>query len=587
MNIAERGNARWRLYALAAFVVALVAAGLAPATATASENATVDVIVREKAPDTDEAEDLVGALSGTVGDHLAIIGGFVATVPADALATLAADPAVTEVTPNSDLTLLGAGWEDATKLKFNPSTYAGTVNRVADSVLQAPAFWSDGYTGESVDVALIDSGVVPVDGLTYPGKVINGPDLSFESQSNIFRHLDTSGHGTHMAGIIAGRDNGAAISGTSNDFLGVAPGARIVSVKVAGHDGATDVSQVIAAIDWVVQHRNDNGMNIRVLNLSFGTDSTQSYVLDPLAFAVEQAWKAGIVVVVAAGNDGNASALRNPATNPFVIAVGAANHGTTRSKVNDVLEFTNCGTANRHVDVVVPGESITGLRAPGTRADDENPQSVVAGRYMLGSGTSQATAFVAGAAALIVDAAPEATPDQVKELLMTNSADGRFRGEGERCLGAGLPNLEWALHEITHDGLPTAVQTHTPSTGLGSLEAARGSDHIEDGGVVLEGEQDIFGNAWDGAAWSAAAAAGASWSGGQWNGVDWSGLSWSGLSWSGLSWSGLSWSGLSWSGLSWSSKFWSGLSWSGLSWSGLSWSGLSWSGEAWLGLSWK
>ena len=89
--------------------------------------------------------------------------------------------------------------------------------------------------------------------------------------------------------------------------------------QVLGHDGATDVSQVIAAIDWVVQNRNADGLNIRVMNLSFGTDATQSYVLDPLAYAVEQAWNAGIVVVVAAGNDGNAAPLRNPASDPFVI----------------------------------------------------------------------------------------------------------------------------------------------------------------------------------------------------------------------------------------------------------------------------
>ncbi len=94
-------------------------------------------------------------------------------------------------------------------------------------------------------------------------------------------------------------------------------------------NGAVDVSQVIAAIDWVVQHRNDHGLNIRVLNLSFGTDGTQQYTLDPLAYAVQMAWDSGIVVVVAAGNDGNAAALRNPAFNPYVIAVGASDTGGT------------------------------------------------------------------------------------------------------------------------------------------------------------------------------------------------------------------------------------------------------------------
>jgi serine protease AprX len=167
------------------------------------------------------------------------------------------------------------------------------------------------YTGRGIGVALIDSGVVPVEGLSLPGKVIHGPDLSFESQDPTLAHLDTYGHGTHIAGIIAGKDSDVP-AGNENDstrFVGVAPDAHLVSLKVAASDGATDVSQVIAAIDWVVQHRNDPGLAIRVLNLSFGTTSLQPHDLDPLAHAVQNAWHKGIVVVVAAGNDGAASGV--------------------------------------------------------------------------------------------------------------------------------------------------------------------------------------------------------------------------------------------------------------------------------------
>ena len=121
------------------------------------------------------------------------------------------------------------------------------------------------------------------------------------------------------------RNSGRAYAGDTSDFLGVAPDARIVNVKVADESGAVDVSQVLAGIDWVVQHRNDSRLNIRVLNLSFGTNSLQSYILDPLAFAAEIAWKSGIVVVASAGNNGAASnGLSDPAYDPFLIAVGAA-----------------------------------------------------------------------------------------------------------------------------------------------------------------------------------------------------------------------------------------------------------------------
>ncbi|HXJ63060.1 MAG TPA: S8 family serine peptidase, partial [Actinomycetota bacterium] len=169
---------------------------------------------------------------------------------------------------------------------FDPLTDMGSMYNI-DRITGATTYWSNGFTGQGIGVALIDSGVAPVDGLTAPGKVINGPDLSFESQASNLAYLDTFGHGTHMAGIIAGRSGVATSGAYVNDtthFLGMAPDAHIVSVKVADAHGATDVSQVIAAIDWVVQHRNDPGVNIRVLNLSYGTNSRQAYGPDPLGF---------------------------------------------------------------------------------------------------------------------------------------------------------------------------------------------------------------------------------------------------------------------------------------------------------------
>ncbi len=167
-----------------------------------------------------------------------------------------------------------------------------------------------GFTGKGVGVALVDTGVVPVPGLDS-GNVRLGPDLSFESQAGPYRYLDTFGHGTHMAGIIVGND-------PSTGFKGVAPGARLTSVKVGSHDGAVDVSQVIAAVDWVVKHRKDDPANpIRVLNLSYGTDGVQSYQVDPLTHAVENAWRAGIVVVVAAGNRGVARGPQRPRLRPL------------------------------------------------------------------------------------------------------------------------------------------------------------------------------------------------------------------------------------------------------------------------------
>jgi serine protease AprX len=463
-------------------------------------------------------------------------------------------------------------WEDASALVgLPPGQYSGSMEWITNQITGANRFWNAGYDGSGVDVALIDTGVVPVDGLSWPGKIINGPDLSFESQADNLRHLDAYGHGTHLAGIIAGRDD------ADSQFSGMAPGARIVNLKVADSSGAVDVSQVIAAIDWTVQHRHDNDMDIRVITLAYGTDSTQPYQVDPLSDAVERAWEAGIVVVVAAGNDGNSAPLRNPAVDPFVIAVGAAENDS--SQISGIASFSNCGTSNRFVDVVAPGRSILSLRSPGSYADQQYPQAATPGGYFLGSGTSQAAAVVAGGVALLLDQRPELNPDQVKGLLMDNADN--IQGADFTCQGAGSLNLQ-AIEKAHTPKASSVDQTFEVSDGTGSLEAARGTNHVYDKGIALEGDFDIMSSPWTGYCTSdGATCVETLWDGGNFNGASWSGASWSGASWSGASWSGASWSGASWSGASWSSKSWSGASWSGASWSSAFSSESNWSGSSW------
>ena len=501
------------------------------------------------------------SLLGGVGG---LLGGVVGTV------TGVVDGTVGVVTTALDTTtglLGGADWG------YAPSQ---TSMSQVDDAVGADTMWNRGYTGKGVGVALIDTGVVPVQGLTS-GNVVNGPDLSFDSQSPS-PDLDGFGHGTHMAGIIAGND------GTRSGFKGVAPGATLVSVRVGASDGSADVSQVIAGIDWVVQHRDDPGMNIRVLNLSFGTDGTQDPALDPLTHAVENAWRHGIVVVVSGGNRGSTQpSLDNPARDPYVISVGADDlAGTTSTSLDDsVPDFSSRGSSVRQVDVVAPGQSIVSLRNPGSVVDTEYPAAVVNTRFFKGSGTSQATAVVSGAAALLLQQRPSLTPDDVKRLLMTTAqplpmADAAGRGAG--------------LIDVAAAGLaprPYYVQRGTVSTGLGTLEGARGDSHVGDDGVDLVGEQDIFGKPWVPSVWAPLSAAGDAWDGGSWNGADWAGTCWCGTSWAAATWSSRSWSSRSWSGIDWSSRSWSSRSWSSRSWSGDAWDSRSWSSRSWSGSTWS
>jgi serine protease AprX len=366
--------------------------------------------------------------------------------------------------------------------------------------------------------------------------------------------------------------------------MGFAPDARIVSVKVADAHGATDVSQVLAGIDWVVQHAHDPGMNIRVLNLSFGTDASQSYTVDPLAYAAEVAWRAGILVVTSAGNSGAANGrLTLPAVDPFVLAVGADDTKSTASQTDDSIpSFSSLGDGTRDPDVVMPGVHMQSLRVQGSYVDAQYASTgALNDRFMRGSGTSEAAAAASGSVALLMSQFPNATPDQLKALVMTTASV--LPHANAQAQGAGLLNLRNATGKK-----PTATtQSFLRSSGTGSLDASRGSSHLEINGVVLSGEQDVFGSTVDTSALASLESGGTSWSGGAWNGVRWSGDDWSGIRWSGAAWSGCDWAGVRWSSDTWSNGNWDGVRWSGTTWSSTTWDGLRWSGMRWSNDSWS
>ena len=418
-------------------------------------------------------------LGATVTRHLGIIHGFAARVPTAAIGVLAGLPGVSSVTPDRAMTPLSV----VPSLGYDPAD-AGSSSSLTQLV-GAQAAWAGGYTGAGVDVAVIDTGIAKVPGLEVAGKVIDGPDLSFDATGSLNPGVDGFGHGTMMASIIAGRDatatasatgcttclNGSGYSDTTK-FVGVAPEARLINVKVGAADGACDVSQVIAAIDWVAQHAHDPGINIKVLNLSFGTNSTQAYTVDPLAQAAEQAWKHGIVVVAAGGNDGaSVTNLADPAYDPYVLAVGGLDTVNTLVKSDDmVAAFAQHGTAARPVDVVAPATHLLGLRVPGSFVDTLPTNSGKVGtRFQRGSGTSEAAAAVSGVAALIAQKYPTATPDTIKALIKANAAWFGKPTVSNVTRGTGLVDAGKALSAL----LSVSLQTATASTGSGTLDGSR------------------------------------------------------------------------------------------------------------------
>src|SRR5438876_324898 len=294
-------------------------------------------------------------------------------------------------------------------------------------VVNADQVWQQGTTGGGVTVAVLDSGVAPDADLIEPENRILA-SVNFADQRLA---SDPGGHGTHIAGIIAG--NGSRSGG---EFVGIAPQANVVDVRVLGSTGSGRISSVIRGIEWVLAHRAD--YDIRVINLSFGAPAHLSYRLDPMSAALEIAWRRGLVVVAASGTGGpRRDTVATPGIDPYVITVGATDDRGTLGRGDDLLAwFSAWGSAdsNAKPDLVAPGRRLVSLRVPGSALDTLFPDRVVVAQngatYFRLTGTSMATAVVSGAAALLLQRRPTLTPDQVKALLVgTTQQYGGWSGQ--------------------------------------------------------------------------------------------------------------------------------------------------------------
>ena len=518
---------------LAALLLLPVASAARPGAGMArAAGRTVDVIVR--AVNHVAARDAVSRHGGRVTADLPIVDGVGAVVPASELPALRAEAGIRDISPNVPVHVQGKPVKGSSR----------TATAVYPYVVGADKLWKEKVKGSGVTVGVIDTGITPVNDLA--GRVLGGVDFSGEDAPL----QDSFGHGTFVAGVIAG--NGADSGGK---YTGVAPKANLVSIKIAGRDGASDVTHVLAALQWAVSFKNAYGPNgINVLNLSFGTDSTQPYGLSPMNYAVEKAWDAGMVVVVSASNRGpGAGTVTKPGDDPLVITTGAVDDLGTVPKWDDVMAFFSGQgpTASDHLnkpDVVAPGRSLVSLRAPGSKVDAAYPASRVGTAYFKGSGTSFSTAVVSGSAALLLNREPALTPDQVKYRLMSTATNGP----------AGDPNIDGdgslATYAAAHAGTTTSAnQGVIRSLGTGTVQADRGTLNVQIDAdpllhtlTLLTGELTAQNKPFNDLEYTTTHWDGTSWYTSQWYGTSWYGTSWYGTSWYGTSWYGTSWYGTSW-----------------------------------------
>jgi serine protease AprX len=436
-----------------------------------------------------------------------------------------------------------------------PASTLGSTVALASAyprAINADGVWQRGPTGVGPTVAVLDSGIAADEDLTQPKNRLLAA-VNFAGDRGGL--ADAGGHGTHVAGIIAG--NGYRSGG---EYVGIAPGAGVVDVRVLNRAGYGRISSVVRGIEWVVANRIK--YNIRAINLSLGMPALTSYRLDPLCAAVEIAWRRGLVVIAAAGNGGpDAGTVQSPGIDPYVITVGATDDGGSADVGDDILaSFSAWGTppdSTPKPDVAAPGRRIVSLRVPGSYLDVLYPDRLTTANtgatYFRLTGTSSATAVVTGAASLLLQQQPGLTPNRVKEALTSTTQP---YGWAAVAMSSVNPSADG------HGLIDSLGATYTvPRTSAN--QRLRPADTFARSIYPI-----VYG-------------APLTWNDPGYAGIDWNRLRWDNLAWDNLAWDNLAWDNLAWDNLAWDNLAWDNLAWDNLAWDNLAWDNLAWDNLAW------
>jgi serine protease AprX len=497
---------------------AIASAGFVPpplqSQASANPDATLNVIVLGQ-PSTSSSV-LTTRVKNAGGKHLvpfSVIRGMVTDLTGSQLLSLASDPAVRSITPNGRVRgqsiASGLIWPQATGV----NTLRGSLLSPAPS---APA------------IAIVDSGVDPSRWLDFGNRIFGSVDFTGASNGS----KDANGHGTMVAGIAAG---------ASSLYPGASPKSGIYSLRVVRADGSAYTSDVIAATDWIYTHAVSN--NIRVANFSLRNSFPNYAGYDPLDSAVRRLWLTGTVVVASSGTNGCGRMLYAPASDPYVITVGASDTADTVGRQDDSnAPWTSYGaTAEGFAkpELGAPGRWMIAPVSSGSTLITTFADRIVSPGYMWMSGTSFSAPVVSGIAAQILARHPGFTPDQVKGALMLTA----------KTAPLATP-LSLGLGEV--DAAAAAAVTNPPNPNLGLRQFVRAD---ADGNSTFD---------WD--AWSAYVSTDASWTDASWTDASWTDASWTDASWTDASWTDASWTDASWTDASWTNASWTDASWTDASW---------------------
>ena len=503
-----------------------------------SPTANFDVIVRSVPVESEGRADRAAARrietaaksvtkqGGTVKHALSIVGGVSARLKGVHILTLTRDGDVDYVVKDQKL-----------RAQFDPVVDSVTAGSPGILSVDAPRAWSQlGVTGRGVGVAVVDSGVYAHPDLA--GRIVAAIDFTSlaPTVSNVPLN-DLGGHGTHVAGLIAG--DGTRSGGV---YTGVAPNANIIDVRVIDGHGGSNVSIILRGLQWVLANRTT--YNIKVVNMSLGATPTGSYKSDLMATAAEVLNFAGVAVVVSAGNTGPlVGTITTPAIDPYVITVGALDDNGTPLRTDDLMAtFSSRGrTLFDNVskpDLVAPGRKMVSLRAPGSELDALFPDrqvtvlgSLSADYYRL-SGTSMAAPVVSGTIALMYERKASLTTAQIKKRLKSTTTALSFGTSLDR--GAGLVNAYRAASS-TDTGKEYSADRVSDAFAKDMKKFIQGQ-HFVWRDLAYNGGVDSGGTTWEGVTWENV----------RWDAVTWENVTWEGFTWEGVTWEGVTWETVNW-----------------------------------------
>ena len=449
----------------------------------------VSVIV-QKVDESNRAESYAEKLGGLITKDLHIINAFSVDMTASSVRQLATSTAVRWVSLDAQV--------ESTKgkpPKKDQDSSPLPQNYFLDT-LGVRQVWNMGFRGEGIAVAVIDSGIhTDRDFTVDPGRPHTRIEVEISFSDNSFKTADATGHGTHVSGIIGG--NGNASEGL---YAGIAPKVDLINLKISDETGKANESDIVEALQWVLD--NKDKYNVRVVNLSVNSTIEQSYHTSPMDAAVEILWFNGIVVVASVGNKGPGGGFNTvnaaPANDPFIITVGASDERGTSDPNDDVIApySAHGSTVDGFLkpEIIAPGKDIVSVLADTSSWKFEHPDKIVLdGEYIRLSGTSMSAPMVTGAVALLLQAEPNLTPDQVKYRLIHTS------------------RLVSSVFYLDIYAAITGTSTESANSGIQASQ------------LLWSGEEPVM---WDSVNWNSV----------NWNSVNWNSVNWNSVNWNSVNW---------------------------------------------------